>query len=89
MITLGVFNHSQSGSEAFDSLCDRLLKVGLPLVNYGLLEHIRNFQGVHEKIYIRHRMLDDILNKPSDRFSMQPSNQQYDTIYKEMKDLIV
>ena len=38
MITLGVFNHSQSGSEAFDSLCDRLLKVGLPLVNYGLLE---------------------------------------------------
>ena len=42
----------------------RLFKLLLQMFNCGLLDHIRNFQGVFERIYIRHRLLDDLTYEP-------------------------
>ena len=43
------------------------------MFNCGLLDHIRNFQGVFERIYIRHRLLDDLIYRPN---SLSTQNQQ-------------
>lgn len=38
----------------------RLFKLMIQMFNCGLLDHIRNFQGIFERLYIRHRLLDDL-----------------------------
>jgi hypothetical protein len=50
------------------------VKLLIQMFNYGLLDHIRNFQGVHEKIYIRHRMMDDLHVRTNEIFSIQSQN---------------
>ena len=42
----------------------RLFKLVIQMFNCGLLDHIRNFQGVFERIYIRHRGLEDLNYSP-------------------------
>ncbi len=37
-----------------------LFKCVIQMFNCGLLDHIRNFQGVFERIYIRHRELENL-----------------------------
>jgi len=42
----------------------KMFKALIQMFNCGLLDHIRNFQGIFERIYIRHRLLDDLDYKP-------------------------
>lgn len=46
-----------------------LFKLIIKMFNYGLLDHIRNFQGIFERIYIRHRLLDDLTYQENDNIS--------------------
>ena len=46
-----------------------LFKIIIQMFSCGLLDHIRNFQGVFERIYIRHRLLDDLSYNPDHRLT--------------------
>ena len=45
----------------------KLFKLVISMFNHGLLDHIRNFQGIFERIYIRHRLIDDLSYSEGDR----------------------
>lgn len=68
----------------------KLFKLVIAMFNYGLLDHIRNFQGIFERIYIRHRLLDDLTYQENDRLTAANSNShnQYVKMVEEMKDLV-
>ena len=74
--------------------CLRLFKLVIQMFNCGLLDHIRNFQGIFERIYIRHRLIDDLTYDPRDAnlfhqsAQVQQAEQQYRKMTSEMEELV-